>query len=172
MALQPYIIQHDIWGTYNFSDLLGQGSYGKVFLASKNSEVCNEYLKCVQQIEGNKVDTKNKDNSVHKSQEEVLLGQQSYRNTKRSRDVSDQVAIKIMEKNKVLNSENGVKCLVREVRVHWLIMDCDGVMQLLEIFEDDQFIYLVLEYQKQGSLLNQIMTLKRLSEKQAKVVIT
>jgi hypothetical protein len=53
----------------------------------------------------------------------------------------------------VLNSENGVKCLVREVRVHWLIVDCDGVMQLLEIFEDDQFIYLVLEYQKQGSLL-------------------
>ena len=77
-----------------------------------------------------------------------------------------------MEKSKVLNSENGVLCLVREVRVHWLIMDCDGVMQLLEIFEDDQFIYLVLEYQQQGSLLKQIMNMKRLSEKQSNVVIT
>jgi uncharacterized membrane protein YecN with MAPEG domain len=38
------------------------------------------------------------------------------------------VAIKIMEKKRLLHSENGVKCLVREIRVHWLIMDCDGVL--------------------------------------------
>ena len=51
-----------------------------------------------------------------------------------------------MEKKRVLTSENGVKCLIREIKVHWLIMDCDGVMQILEIYEDDQFVYLVLEY--------------------------
>ena len=58
------------------------------------------------------------------------------------------VAIKIMDKKRLLNSENGVQCLVREIRVHWLITDCDGVLQLLEIYEDDDFVYLVLEYQK------------------------
>jgi len=53
-----------------------------------------------------------------------------------------------MEKKRLVNSENGVKCMVREIRVHWLVMDCDGVLQLLEIYEDDEFVYLVLEYQK------------------------
>ncbi len=32
-ALRPYVISHDIWSEFQFSDLLGQGSYGKVFLA-------------------------------------------------------------------------------------------------------------------------------------------
>lgn len=34
-ALLPYIIQYDIWSNYHFADLLGQGSYGKVFLATR-----------------------------------------------------------------------------------------------------------------------------------------
>ena len=46
-----------------------------------------------------------------------------------------------------------------------MITDCDGVLQLLEIYEDDDFVYLVLEYQKSGTLLKQIMNLKRLDEK-------
>lgn len=50
-------------------------------------------------------------------------------------------------------------------------MDCDGVLQLLEIYEDEEYVYLVLEYQKQGSLLKQIMDLKSLNEKQSKVVM-
>ncbi len=99
----------------------------------------------MQALDGGKTVNKN-EISVIQNNDEEDIGAQSLRNSRRSRNLGDQVAIKIMEKRKVLNSENGVKCLVREVRVHWLIMDCDGVMQLLEIFEDDQFIYLVLEY--------------------------
>jgi len=37
-ALRPYVISHDIWNEFQFSELLGQGSYGKVFLAKKNSQ--------------------------------------------------------------------------------------------------------------------------------------
>jgi hypothetical protein len=46
----------------------------------------------------------------------------------------------------MINSENGVQCLIREIRVHWQIMDCDGMLQLLEIYEDEDYVYLVLEY--------------------------
>ena len=56
------------------------------------------------------------------------------------------VAIKIMDKKRLLNFENGVQCFVGEIRVHWMITDCDGVLQLLEIYEDDDFVYLNLDY--------------------------
>ena len=70
-----------------------------------------------------------------------------------------------MDKKRLLNSENGVQCLLLEFRVHWQITDCDGVLQLLEIYEDDDFVYLVVEYHKYGILLKQIMNFKSLDEK-------
>jgi hypothetical protein len=35
-ALTSVSIQSDIWSQYNFKEMLGQGSYGKVFLANKS----------------------------------------------------------------------------------------------------------------------------------------
>ena len=35
-AMRPYVISHDIWSEFQFYDLLGQGSYGKVYLAKKS----------------------------------------------------------------------------------------------------------------------------------------
>jgi hypothetical protein len=46
---------------------------------------------------------------------------------------------------------------VTEIRVHWGLEKCDGTLRLIEIFEDDLFVYIVLEFQKMGSLLEQIM---------------
>lgn len=42
---------------------------------------------------------------------------------------------------------------------------------MIEIFEDDLFIYMALEYQKQGSLLAAIMVKQIFSEKEAKVIL-
>jgi hypothetical protein len=35
---------------------------------------------------------------------------------------------------------------VSEIRVHWALEKCDGALRLIEIFEDDSFVYIVLEY--------------------------
>ena len=36
--------------------------------------------------------------------------------------------------------------LISEIQVHWKIEKCDGMLGLQEIFEDTDFIYLVLDY--------------------------
>lgn len=55
--------------------------------------------------------------------------------------------------------------------MHWALDECDSILQLIEIFEDDVFVYLVLEYQQQGSLLGQILKNKEFTEKQVKVIM-
>ena len=46
--------------------------------------------------------------------------------------------------------------LIEEIRVHWVLEDCEGILRLLEIFEDEHKVYLVLEYQESGCLLEHI----------------
>lgn len=72
-------------------------------------------------------------------------------------DQLDLVAIKIMDKKSLNRIDNGATNLIQEVRVHWALEECDSLLRLLEVFEDEDFVYLVLEYQKQGSLLGQIL---------------
>jgi len=42
--------------------------------------------------------------------------------------------------------------LVNEISVHWSLEDCDGVLSLQEIYEDEENVYLVIEYQRGGTL--------------------
>lgn len=55
--------------------------------------------------------------------------------------------------------------------MHWALEKCEGVIKVLELFEDEQFVYMVLEYQKQGTLLQQILQKQRFSEKESKVIM-
>lgn len=82
------------------------------------------------------------------------------------------MAVKILDKNKISQNEVRTKHLVTEIRVHWIVENCDGALRLLSLYEDDLFVYIVLEYQKLGSLLNQIMTRQMFTEKETKVIMT
>lgn len=83
-----------------------------------------------------------------------------------------EVAIKILDKRKIAKNDSRTKHLVTEIRVHWELEKCDGALRLLELYEDDLFIYMVLEYQQMGSLLSQIMNKKKFSEKETKVIMS
>jgi serine/threonine protein kinase len=48
--------------------------------------------------------------------------------------------------------------------VHWALEECDGILRLFELYEDTDFVYLVLEYQAEGSLMEGILQKKRLNE--------
>ena len=61
--------------------------------------------------------------------------------------------------------------MLKEIRVHWALGECDGVLQLLELYEDEDFTFLVLEYQSKGSLLKEVMNKKSLTEKHSKGII-
>ena len=56
------------------------------------------------------------------------------------------MAIKILDKCKIAKNDLRTKQLVTEIRVHWELEKCDGALRLLELFEDDVYIYIVLEY--------------------------
>ena len=58
------------------------------------------------------------------------------------------VAIKILDKNRISTIEQRMRSLITEIKVHWELEKCDGALRLLELFEDDEFIYMVLEHQK------------------------
>ncbi len=56
------------------------------------------------------------------------------------------VAIKILDKAKLKATEHGLRNLIQEIRVHWALEECGSMLRLLELYEDDVFGYLVLEY--------------------------
>ena len=56
----------------------------------------------------------------------------------------------------LLSDDRVLKNLENEIKVHWALQGCDGVLQLRELYEDDENVYLVLDYQEGGSLLDHI----------------
>ncbi len=54
--------------------------------------------------------------------------------------------MKILDKKKIISLENGPKNLLTEIKVHWELEDCDSLLRLLELYEDEMYVYLVLEY--------------------------
>ena len=81
------------------------------------------------------------------------------------------MAIKVLDKNKISSNDTRLRQLIAEIKVHWALSKCDAVLQMLELFEDSQLVYIVLEYQSQGTLLQQIMKKQSFDEKQSKVIM-
>jgi serine/threonine protein kinase len=76
-----------------------------------------------------------------------------------------------MHKSNIVQHERGIKNLVNEIKVHWALNRCDNILQLLEIFEDFEFVYLVLEYQPKGTLLDLIEQKDYISETTTRVIL-
>lgn len=86
----------------------------------------------------------------------VFLASLKMKNTVDLTKPSTPVAIKILDKKGLSRHEYGITNLMQEIKVHWALEECGGALHLLEIYEDENLIYLVLEYQAEGSLLNEI----------------
>ena len=63
----------------------------------------------------------------------------------------EKVALKILEKKKFLEIENGIEILVNEIRAHWILEQCDGVLKILAIHEDANFIVKVYDLYPDGA---------------------
>ncbi len=55
--------------------------------------------------------------------------------------------------------------------MHWALEQCVNVLRLLQIFEDNTFIFLVLEYQPKGSLLDMIEDCTSIPEQTTRVIM-
>jgi serine/threonine protein kinase len=81
------------------------------------------------------------------------------------------VALKILEKKKFSRIDDGVETLVNEIRAHWALEQCDGVLKILSIHEDKNFVVLVLEYQPKGSLMQNLKNDKKFTEVEVRVIM-
>jgi hypothetical protein len=50
--------------------------------------------------------------------------------------------------------ETGIPFLINEIKMHWALEQCESVLKLLSLFEDVDNIFMVLDYQPKGSLMN------------------
>ena len=75
------------------------------------------------------------------------LGSKKENSDTNNEPLQDRVAIKVIKKSKILESQYGLKCMLNEIRVHWALENCAGVLDLIAIHEDQEMIFLVLEYQ-------------------------
>lgn len=56
------------------------------------------------------------------------------------------VAIKSLKKQQIVGMKTGIAFLILEIQVHWALEECESVLQLLSLYEDNENIYMVLEY--------------------------
>ena len=56
------------------------------------------------------------------------------------------MAIKVLDISRVQQKKSERQALMHEIKIHQTLQNCEGVLGLIEIFEDHQNIYLVLEY--------------------------
>ena len=60
---------------------------------------------------------------------------------------------------------------MNEIKVHWSLEQCVSVVRLLQIFEDDDNIYMVLEYQPNGTLLRTLKSNQQFKEPDVRVIM-
>lgn len=63
------------------------------------------------------------------------------------------VAIKKLDKGQIVRSKNGIQQLMNEIRVHWTLEQCESVVKLIQLYEDEHSVYVVLEFQPKGTLM-------------------
>jgi serine/threonine protein kinase len=61
--------------------------------------------------------------------------------------------------------------LLNEIRSHWLLEQCEGVLKLLSIYDNADFMILVLEYQSEGSLMETLKSNKKFTELEVRVIM-
>lgn len=90
-ALLPIVIQKEVHSKYKFVDVLGEGAYGKVFLATAR-------LKSGLHDKRTSKDKKS-----------------------RHSPAQTKVAIKVLDKNKIQSNDTRLRQLVAEIKVHWAL---------------------------------------------------
>lgn len=62
--------------------------------------------------------------------------------------------MKVINKSKLCQreAENDRQALIREIKIQRLLNECPNTIKLLSIYESDDYINLLLEFQEGGSL--------------------
>lgn len=64
-----------------------------------------------------------------------------------------------------------MQALVNEIKAHWILEQCEGVLKIFAIYDNPKFIVLALEYQSKGSLMNSLRNYKKFTEVEVRVIM-
>ncbi|MCO5583133.1 hypothetical protein L7F22_037041 [Adiantum nelumboides] len=110
----------------------------------------------------------------HRYEQGKLLGHGQFGYTYVATELSsgEEVAVKTIEKKKMV-LPIAVDDVRREVKIMGLLSGHENVVQFHEAFEDDDYVYIVMELCQGGELLDRILAKKdvRYSEKDAAIVV-
>ena len=95
------------------------------------------------------------------------LGKGSYGEVKlyRHKTTGDKCAVKIIQKE-FIQKHSSVSVLLREIQIHKNLKH-ENIVQMINCFEDEEKVYIVLEYVSKGNLFRIIRRAKGLSEENA-----
>ncbi|XP_068646645.1 calcium-dependent protein kinase 18-like [Aristolochia californica] len=99
-------------------------------------------------------------------------GQFGYTFVATDRTTGERVAVKRIEKNKMILSI-AAEDVKREVKILQALTGHENVVQFYDVFEDDSYVYIVMELCEGGELLDRILAKKdsRYTEKDAAIVV-
>lgn len=78
------------------------------------------------------------------------------------------VAMKILRISSLIERECNMESLRNEILMHYQVKDCDGIVDMKELFIDEDMVYLILDYQQKGSLLSIVHGKTQFTEIQVK----
>ena len=154
--LRNYTVQFgSIHDFYEVREKLGRGTFGSVYLAIERQDPRKSMSYA----------------SFNVGEESKRLDSPAGIERKNSKVSGNKVAIKILQKKKIAASSSGVEYLLNEVRVHWALEQCEGVLGLISLIEDNEIVCIVLEYQSKGSLMNTILKSVKLQESEVVIIM-
>ncbi len=77
------------------------------------------------------------------------------------------VALKVIPKTSI-KSKNSMKKIKREVKILKVVNNHEGIIKLLEVFEDENYVYMVFEFVEKGDLVHYFKKNPLLEENQLK----
>jgi serine/threonine protein kinase len=76
-----------------------------------------------------------------------------------------------VSKENLLGLFQGVETFLREIMAHWILEECEGVLNILGLYDNEEHIILALEYQAKGSLMQSLKQCKKFSELEVRFIM-
>ena len=112
----------------------------------------------------------NKENILHEFSIKETIGKGTFSSVKlgENKKTKEKVAIKIMQKNKIINKED-LKRINREIDILKSLSYHQNIIQIYKILEDSNNFYIVMEYCENGELFYRIVEKQELDEDESAI---
>ena len=109
---------------------------------------------------------------MHKYCFEFIVGEGAFGKVylAQQRKKNEKFAIKSMKKNDIFKDNRILSLLIKEVNL-LIIMDHPNIVKLYEVYENEEYLFLVMEYLKDGDMMTQFNKKGLFSEKEASIII-